>query len=361
MDKIIISPGKYIQGNGALENIAKYTMTLGAHPLVIADDFVTKLVGERVKNSFSDQEVNVDFEVFGGECSRNEIDRICQRFCDNDYNIIIGIGGGKTLDTAKTVAFYQHIPVVIVPTIASTDAPTSSLAVIYTPDGQFSEYLFFPKNPDMVVMDTGVIAAAPARLLVAGMGDALSTWFEARANSVSGKATMAGGSSTLAALAIAELCYKTLLADGYKARVAVEQGVCTKAVENIIEANTYLSGIGFESSGLAAAHAIHNGITQLEECHHCYHGEKVAFGVLVQLVLENAPQEEIDTVLNFCRSVGLPTNLHMLGVKEICMDKLYNVAEAATAPGETIHNMPFTVTANDVLSAIITAHHLGSS
>lgn len=361
MDKIIISPGKYIQGNGALENIAKYTMALGSRPLVIADNFVTELVGERVRNSFTDQEVNVDFEIFGGECSRDEIDRICKQFCDNDYNIIIGIGGGKTLDTAKTVAFYQNIPVVIVPTIASTDAPTSSLAVIYTPEGQFSEYLFFPKNPDMVVMDTGVIAAAPARLLVAGMGDALSTWFEARANSLSGKATMAGGSSTLAALSIAELCYKTLLADGYKARIAVEQGVCTKAIENIIEANTYLSGIGFESSGLAAAHAIHNGMTQLEECHHCYHGEKVAFGVLVQLVLENAPQEEIDTVLKFCRSVGLPTNLHMLGVKEICMDKLYNVAKAATASGETIHNMPFTVTADDVLSAIITAHHLGSN
>lgn len=90
---------------------------------------------------------------------------------------------------------------------------------------------------------------------------------------------MAGGASTLAALAIARLCYTTLLEDGYKAKVAVEQCVSTKAVENIIEANTYLSGIGFESSGTAAAHAIHNGMTQLEECHHCYHGEKVAFGV----------------------------------------------------------------------------------
>uniref|UniRef100_UPI0011DF7EDE iron-containing alcohol dehydrogenase n=1 Tax=Aeromonas sobria TaxID=646 RepID=UPI0011DF7EDE len=135
--------------------------------------------------------------------------------------------------------------------------------------------------------------------------------------------------------------------------------LCTKAVENIIEANTYLSGIGFESSGLAAAHAIHNGLTQLTECHHLYHGEKVAFGTLVQLVLENAPMTEIETVLAFCRSIGLPTNLHMMGVKVLDMARLMAVAKASTAEGETIHNMPFKVTAEDVLAAIVTAHQLG--
>lgn len=277
MDKIIISPAKYIQGNGSLDNIATYAASLGTEPLIIADEFVTGLVGDRVSQSFAKENITADFDIFCGECSQNEISRIREKFNQRKYNVVIGIGGGKTLDTAKAVAYYQKIPVVVVPTIASTDAPTSSLAVIYTPEGQFSEYLFFPKNPDMVIMDTGVISAAPVRLLVAGMGDALSTWFEARANQASGKATMAGGASTLA---IARLCYTTLLEDGYKAKVAVEQGVSTKAVENIIEANTYLSGIGFESSGLAAAHAIHNGMTQLEECHHCYHGEKVAFGVM---------------------------------------------------------------------------------
>ncbi|MEF1211772.1 iron-containing alcohol dehydrogenase, partial [Vibrio alginolyticus] len=157
----------------------------------------------------------------------------------------------------------------------------------------------------------------------------------------------------------AKLCYETLLEDGVKAKAAVENGVSTKAVENIIEANTYLSGIGFESSGLAGAHAIHNGLTKLEECHHLYHGEKVVFGTLVQLVLENAAMEEINTVLAFCRSVGLPTNLFDMGVKDLNHAKLREVAEASTAEGETIHNMPFPVTAENVYSAILTAHQLG--
>ncbi|ASU21268.1 glycerol dehydrogenase [Vibrio qinghaiensis] len=359
MDKIIISPSKYVQGENALRSIAGYVKALGENPLAIADGFVTSLVGETVKKSFADQKMAHSMELFNGECSRQEIDRIIDIALTQKNDVIIGIGGGKTLDTAKAVAFYAKVPVVVVPTIASTDAPTSALAVIYTPEGEFSEYLLFPQNPNMVVMDTAIIAKAPVRLLVAGMGDALSTYFEARANMTSGKATMAGGAPTRSAQALAKLCYETLLADGLKAKVAAENGVSTTALENIIEANTYLSGIGFESSGLAAAHAIHNGLTKLEECHHLYHGEKVAFGTLTQLVLENAPIEEINTVLEFCRSVGLPTNLFQMGVKELDHDKLREVAAGATAEGETIHNMPFPVTADAVYAALLTAHQLG--
>ncbi|USD67714.1 glycerol dehydrogenase [Vibrio sp. SCSIO 43136] len=360
MDKIIISPSKYVQGEGVIGNIAGYVKALGGNAFAIADEFVTGLVGDTLATSFAAEEMPLATDIFNGECSREEIDRLTDICATQKYDVIIGVGGGKTLDTAKSVAYYTKIPVVVVPTIASTDAPTSALAVIYTPEGEFSEYLLFPTNPDMVVMDTGVIAKAPVRLLVAGMGDALSTYFEARANMTSGKATMAGGAPTRSAQALAKLCYETLLADGLKAKTAVEQGVCTTAVENIIEANTYLSGIGFESSGLAAAHAIHNGLTKLEECHHLYHGEKVAFGTLVQLVLENAPMEEIRTVINFCREVGLPTNLFEMGVKELNLDKLMEVAEGATAEGETIHNMPFEVTAQSVYAAILTAHNLGA-
>jgi glycerol dehydrogenase len=359
MDKIIISPSKYVQGENVLVNIAEYVKPLGQKPLIIADEFVTGLVGPVLDESFTNSELPLHAEIFNGECSRVEIERLIKSSENINADVIIGIGGGKTLDTAKSIGYYCNIPVVVVPTIASTDAPTSALAVIYTEDGEFSEYLMFPSNPNMVVMDTKIIAGAPVRLLVAGMGDALSTYFEARANAISGKSTMAGGAPTRAAQALAKLCYETLLEDGVKAKIAVENNVSSPAVENIIEANTYLSGIGFESSGLAAAHAIHNGLTKLEECHHLYHGEKVAFGTLVQLVLENAAMEEINTVLNFCRSVGLPTNLHMMGVETLNNEKLMEVSIASCAEGETIHNMPFPVTAEKVFSAILTAHQLG--
>ena len=359
MDKIITSPSKYVQGANALDSIGEYVKPLGQNALAIADDFVTGLVGEQVKESFVTAEAELVLEKFNGECCQTEIESLIAIAKANSTEVIIGIGGGKTLDTAKAIAFYCHLPVVVVPTIASTDAPTSALAVIYTETGEFSEYLMIPRNPNMVIMDSKIIAAAPVRLLVSGMGDALSTYFEARANERSGGQTMAGGAPTRAAQALAKLCYDTLIADGLKAKMSAENGLTSSAVENIIEANTYLSGIGFESSGLAAAHAVHNGLTMLEECHHLYHGEKVAFGTLVQLALENAPTAEIQEVLAFCQSVGLPTNLHMMGVKELNIDKLREVAAASCAEGETIHNMPFEVTTESVLSAILTAHKLG--
>ncbi len=110
----------------------------------------------------------------------------------------------------------------IAPTIASTDAPCSALSVIYTDSGEFDRYLMLPHNPNMVIVDTKVVAGAPARLLAAGIGDALATWFEARACSRSGATTMAGGKCTQAALALAELCYNTLVEEGEKAMLAAE-------------------------------------------------------------------------------------------------------------------------------------------
>lgn len=359
MLKTIIAPGKYVQGNGELKNLKEHTKNLGKSFYVIASSNGIKRNQPVIEESFKGEDVKLIFEDFSGECCKSEIDRLREGVRDNNCDVIIGIGGGKIFDTAKAVAYYEKLPVVIVPTIASTDAPCSALSVIYTEEGVFSEYLVLPKNPDLVLVDTEIVAKAPVRLLVSGIGDALATYFEARACLRSNASNMTGGKITKTAYALAELCYKTLLEDGLKAKLAVEQGVCTPAVENIIEANTYLSGIGFESGGLAAAHAIHNGFTVIEECHHLYHGEKVAFGTLVQLILENSSQEEMDDVIGLCIDLGLPVTLEEMGIKEIKKEDIRRVAETSCAEGETIHNMPFRVTPEDVYAAIIGADALG--
>ncbi len=356
MENIILSPNKYIQGAGSLKSIAKYAKK---DAFIIADNFVMGLTEDIIKESFKNENIPVFLELFNGECSKVEVNRLKGILENKNCKIVIGVGGGKALDTAKAIAYYSNIPVMIVPTIASTDAPCSALSVLYTEEGAFDEYLLLPNNPDIVLMDTEIIAKAPARLLASGMGDALATYFEARACERSGALNMGGGLPTKAAMALAKLCFDTLIADGEKAMFAAQKCVCTKAVENIIEANTYLSGIGFESGGLAAAHAIHNGLTVLEECHDLYHGEKVAFGTLVQLFLENAPMEEIDEVLFFCKNIGLPTCLEDLGVNSIERERLLEVAKLSCAPGETIHNMPFEVTPEKVLAAILAADNYG--
>lgn len=360
MTKIIISPGKYIQGSGELKRIKEHVEHLGSSFFIIISKSGYKRFGDTIKESFGTSE-NIHFIEFNGECSKGEIDRLGKELKEKGVDVVIGVGGGKIHDSAKAVAYYAKLPVVIVPTISSTDAPCSALSVLYTEDGEFDEYLLLPKNPDIVLVDSDAVSKAPARLIVAGMGDALATKFEARASVRSGSKTMAGELATNAAVALADLCYETLLREGLKAKLAVENKVCTKAVENIIEANTLLSGIGFESGGLGAAHAIHNGLTVIEETHNLYHGEKVAFGVLVQLVLENAPIEEIEEVLYFCNEVGLPTTLEDLGIKEISEEKIMEAAKLSCVEGETTHNMPFEVTPQDVYAAILAADALGKN
>ncbi|WP_028042945.1 glycerol dehydrogenase [Candidatus Stoquefichus massiliensis] len=361
MTKMIGSPTRYIQGKGELKKLAVHALSLGKKLFVIVDKNIQDIVKPDIDLSVKDQDVDILFESFQGECCMSEINRIIDIVKTNGCDVIVGVGGGKTHDTSKAVAHYTKKPVVIVPTIASTDAPCSSLSVIYSDEGVFDKYLFLPTSPNMVLVDTEVVSKAPARLLIAGIGDAMATYFEARACYQSEADNCLGGKCTKAAMSLARLCYETLLEDGKAATLAVQAKVCTKAVENIIEANTYLSGIGFESGGLAGAHAVHNGLTAIASTHQLYHGEKVAFGTLVQLVLENAPRQEIEEVLKLCHEVGLPTTLADLNINEVKPEEIMAVARLVCAPGDTIGNMPFDVTPEDVYAAILGADELGKS
>ena len=359
MANTIISPNRYVQGRGELKNLPEHAKKLGKKLFVIISASGLKRVRDLLEKSFENTGMELVFEEFQGECCETEIKRLGSRFQENKCDLVVGVGGGKIHDSAKAAAYYQGAPVVIIPTIASTDAPCSALSVIYSETGVFERYLFFNSNPDLVLVDTDLIAAAPSRLLVSGMGDALATYFEARAVAASGALSCAGGKPTKGALALAKLCYETLLEDGVKAKLAVEAGACTQAVENIIEANTYLSGIGFESGGLAGAHAIHNGLTVIKDCHHLYHGEKVAFGTLTQLVLENAGQKLLEEVIGFCMDVGLPTTFAELGMARPDKDLLMEAAVRACSPDDTLVNMPFEVTPEMVYAAMVGADALG--
>ena len=359
MANTIISPNRYVQGRGELKNLPEHAKKLGKKLFVIISASGLKRVRDLLEKSFENTGMELVFEEFQGECCETEIKRLGSRFQENKCDVVVGVGGGKIHDSAKAAAYYQGAPVVIIPTIASTDAPCSALSVIYSETGVFERYLFLNSNPDLVLVDTDIIAAAPSRLLVSGMGDALATYFEARAVAASGALSCAGGKPTKGALALAKLCYETLLEDGVKAKLAVEAGACTQAVENIIEANTYLSGIGFESGGLAGAHAIHNGLTVIKDCHHLYHGEKVAFGTLTQLVLENAGQKLLEEVIGFCMDVGLPTTFAELGMARPDKDLLMEAAVRACSPDDTLVNMPFEVTPEMVYAAMVGADALG--
>ena len=358
---VFSAPSHYVQGKHATAALGTEMQRIGLQgpALIVAGRSAQRLLSEVWQKHLSDAGIQHVVHQFGGECSYPEIERIKETGTQHNVQVVIGAGGGKVLDAARAAADDMDLPVVNCPTIASSDAPCSALSVIYTPEGVFHEYRFYRKNPDLVVVDTYVVAQAPPRLLVAGMGDALATWFEAKTCVDGHIQNMRGGASTRSAEKLSALCYEILVEDGPDAKRAVERNVVNPALERLVEANTLLSGLGFESSGLAAAHAIHNGLTTAPETHPYYHGEKVAYGLLTQLVLEGKPRSVIDPVLHFSSAVGLPITLAEIGLAEVPDDVLGRVAERATAEGETIHNEPFEVRPDAVADAILAADSVG--
>ena len=359
MSKVLASPAKYIQGAGELSRIKDHLFRLGGPFLFVMGGFAYNNLKGVIEESFKDSGVSLVFEKFNDECTLKEINRFREIYATHGCTVVLGVGGGKALDTAKGVAYFESAPVITIPTIASTDAPTSAISVIYTDDHVFDRNVVLPKNPEFVLVDTDVISQAPVRLLVAGMGDALSTYFEARANAASEHENFVGGKYTNTSVALAKLCYDILIRDGVEALRSAENKICSKELENIIEANIYLSGVGFESNGLACAHSIYNAFTVLPQCRHMFHGELVAFGAIVQLVLENRPNAEILEALHFCISVGLPVSFPELSETELTRDDIMKVAVAACSPGSFMESEPFEVTPEMTCDALIAADALG--
>ncbi len=301
-------------------------------------------------------------------CTLAEIDKTVGLVKALEANVIVGLGGGKVIDLGRATADRYSdeagkiVPFVSAPTVAASDAPCSSLAVIYDDHGRVVKDLFVKRPPSLVIVDSEIILRAPIRTFVAGIGDALATWYEAESCLTSGCGNFCGGQATKLARLAAENSKNVLFTH---ARQAVKDGKMknlSPSFERVLEANILLSGIGFESVGVASAHALHHGIADLPESYHDahnkMHGEKVAFGVLVSMVLNQKNENEIRDVLELCLDVGLPTKLADFGVAADDRQALEVIASRATAPGEIIFNEPLKITKEIVITAIRKADQL---
>jgi glycerol dehydrogenase len=353
-----IFPSRYIQGPGTIDLLPEWIRRLGHQAIIVAGKSVLREIIPGLISRTSDK---ILVEAFGGECTDREIDRLSAIASGAGCDVAVAVGGGKVIDTVKAVAGKLNARAIIVPSIASNDAPCSAISVVYTEDGIYDHVIHHKHNPDLVLLDSSIIARAPVRLLVAGMGDALSTWFEADSCQRSSSVNEAGGYGTLSAFRLAKLCYETLMEYGPAARESCMARTVTPALEKIIEANTLMSGLGFESAGLASAHSIHNGLTKLAPTHSFFHGEKVAIGVLAGLFLSDRPAALKNEVYSFCETVGLPVTLLQIGVKDPSDEDLFKVASAACAPGEFIWHEPVEVTVEKVIGAIRKADEFGKA
>lgn len=353
----MLFPGRYIQGFRAIERLENELSNFGKVGLCILAPSAMKMLSGKIAEQT--EGLRLFFEEFKRECSDKEIERFVNLGRERHAHFIVAIGGGKTIDTGKIVAERLGTSIVVVPTIASTDAPCSACAVVYSEEGVVVRVEHLKKNPDLVLVDSEIIANAPERFLIAGMGDALATWFEAESCRKTKSKNEAGETGSLTAYALARYCYDTLLEYGAAALVSCKANAVTPALEHIIEANTLLSGLGFESGGVAAAHSIHNGLTALPETHNYYHGEKVALGVLASLFLSGKSKALIGEVYSFCESVGLPTTLAEMGLAGVSPDELKKVATRACIEGESIHHEGGVITPQMVVHALLAADREG--
>lgn len=349
-------PLKFVQGRDALLKFQEEMGYMGHRWLFVCSNSGYKACHDKIEKSFGDSDDYRRYEIFGGISSKGEIAKMEEIVKDDKIDVVVAAGGGSAVDTAKATAYYTGKHIVIIPTVAATDAPCTGLSVIYNDDHSFDKYLFYPSNPDAVMVDTAVIANAPVKFLIAGMGDALGTYFEGRASIRTESASLEGTGITRAGQALAKLCYETLRDYGKQAIEACKVHAVTPALENIVEANVYLSGVGADNVNCAAAHSFYNGVTSLG-IKHADHGCCVALGTLVQLVLEGVPKEEFEEVQNFCLEVGLPVTLEEIGVTTV--EQVETIAENACVPGETIHNLAGDVQPVELRDAILQTDALG--
>lgn len=345
------APSEYILNEGILEQLESKLLERGFKKALVIHGEKSWQAAKPFWPEFS--EIEYEEYTYGGECSLTEIETVKNIVKSTSYDALIAVGGGKVLDLVKAVSHLTHKRFVLVPTLASNCSPWTPLSVLYDESGAFIRYDIYPESASLVLIEPKILLHAPLDLLIAGIGDTLAKWYEADVQ-------ISGITNRPVPLQIsyyaARQCKDILLQYSEGAIKAVETGILNdafiKVAETIIVLGGMVGGFGDHYGRIAGAHAIHNGLTVLEETHHALHGEKVAYGILVQLVLEDKWQE-IHELLPFYRKLNLPISLHHLGVKEITEEIINAVARKSAIPEESMHVMPVgPITSSRVSEAI---------
>lgn len=345
------APAQYVNRSGALKEGGKFVSRWGKRALISGGRRALDSVRDEFYPSLDKWGVEREERLFSGDCTDKNMGLVAEKAKGFGADVVVGVGGGKALDTAKGAAGLLGLPVVTVPTIAATCAATTALSVVYDQKGEFLRDQFFPTNPNLVLIDPGVIARAPVKYLRSGIFDALSKWYE-------GRVVFQGLENpdvfSLSAITLAELLNDRLWEHAEEAVALAEADSLGGPLSEVIDLNVYLTGV-VQSLGQitcrgAAAHAVHNGLTTMEESHDLLHGLKVGYGIVVQLFLEGKPEKEIEEVVSFLRRLGLEPSLDGLGLPADPA-KLGPAARKA-ADDTVIKRMPFEVTAEMVEKAM---------
>lgn len=349
-----IAPAQVVRGSDAITQVGDQIARFGDRPLLVGGDQSLDLVKSRLKPVFKAHSLHAAKATYGKDCSEITLANLKKAVADHQADFIIGVGGGKALDTAKLLAHQCNLPIVTIPTSAATCAAWTALSNIYSEQHAFLYDVGLARCPDLLVLDYDLIATAPQRTLIAGIGDAIAKWYEASVSSGDSEQTL-----IIAAVQQARVLRDILF---QKSQAALRNPLGSEWQE-VVDASVLMAGVigglGGAQCRTVAAHAVHNGLTHLLKSHHALHGEKVAFGILVQLRLEEMLQGNLLAVssrqqlLKFYDEIGLPKTLADLGLEDLSIAQLQQAAEVACSESSDIHRLPFSVAPSQLMAAMV--------
>jgi glycerol dehydrogenase-like iron-containing ADH family enzyme len=349
---LMVAPAQVVRGQQALGDSIDRIVSLGQRPLVVGGKTSLNMVQLRVL--FDHPQLAIEQATYLPDCCESSLDRLMTAVTAHRADLIIGVGGGKCLDAAKLLADRSRLPVVTIPTSGATCAAWTALSNIYSETGAFLHDVSLPHCPDLLILDYGIVATAPPRTLVAGIGDAIAKWYEASVSSGNSDRTL-----LIAAVQQARVLRDILFQKSIGAVSTPGSADWQEVVDATVLLAGVIGGLGGAQCRTVAAHAVHNGLTHLPGSHQALHGEKVAYGILVQLRLQEILQGDRlaatarAQLLDFYTAIGLPKTLADLGLSEITLAQLHHAAALACQPSSDLHRLPFSVVPEQLVAAMV--------
>lgn len=349
-----VAPAQVIRSRGCLEQSGAVIARLGHRPLIVGGGCSNQLLTERLQPAIAQYQLAIATASYSPDCSEASLSRLQEAVATHQADLIIGTGGGKSLDAAKLLAHRCGLPIITIPTSAATCAAWTALSNIYSDQGAFLYDVPLPKCPDVLILDYDLVQTAPQRTLVAGIGDAIAKWYEASVSSGHSEQTL-----MIVAVQQARVLRDLLFQKSAQAIATPGGEVWQEVVDATVLLAGVIGGLGGAQCRTVAAHAVHNGLTHLLAAHDTLHGEKVAYGILVQLRLEEMLQgnqlaaSARQQLLKFYSEMGLPQSLKDLGLETVTLGELYHAAEIACAANSDIHRLPFTVVPEQLMAAMV--------
>jgi glycerol dehydrogenase len=310
-----IAPGEYYRGCGIVKDTGEFVKRFGQRALVLGGVKALAAVGDLLTNALRQAAIEYDIEYFTGYCSQSNISKY--REILKGYDVLIAAGGGRVMDCAKAVSYLEDKPLITIPTIVATCAAWTPLSIIYTDSGVFESALEYPVVPKAVLVDLEVLVQAPERYLAAGVADSLAKWQEIPLNARSLKRM---DIPVITCLNLAEKAYRILLQKGLAALEANRNHEITPEFEEIVDTVILLigivSGLAGEDMRLAVGHAVYYQLSHFPSTKNYLHGEKVAFGLAFQQVLDGKSPTEVTAFLKFLHSLKVPTALAGFGMED---------------------------------------------